>query len=84
MNYQLDTLNLRTKIAIFRGITALSEKLENVPELVRDIMPMEADAVEYNIRLDEYSYYNRGFSYIFKIKFDDFGELNEFSITKTN
>ncbi|MEZ2893530.1 hypothetical protein [Providencia rettgeri] len=84
MIYQLDNLDLRTKIAIFRGITALTEKLENAPELVREVMPMEANAVEYNTRLDEYYYYTQGIGYTFKITFDDFGELNEFSITKTN
>ncbi len=84
MNYQLDNLNLCTKIAIFRGVKTLTEKLTNVPELVRDIIPMEADNVKYDIRLDEYYYYNQGFSYTFKITFDDFGELKEFSIKKTN
>ncbi|MEX6324766.1 hypothetical protein AB6F65_07735 [Providencia hangzhouensis] len=80
MNNQLNNLNLRTKIALFREITSEEARLEYIPELLEDILYVEDGFVEYCPESNDYKFFTCDGHYFLKIIFDDYGDLEEFSI----
>lgn len=80
MNNQLNNLNLRTKIALFREISSEEARLEYIPELLEDILYVEDGFVEYCPESNDYKFFTCDGHYFLKLIFDDYGDLEEFSI----
>ncbi|HEM8180720.1 TPA: hypothetical protein U2M35_002113 [Providencia rettgeri] len=80
MNDQSHKLNLRTKIAIFKEINSEEGRLDYIPELLDGILYVEDGFVEYCPESNDYKFFTCDGHYFLKLIFDDYGELEEFSI----